>query len=91
MIIAKSADDKNRVSKDGDAVAFTCMSPKPWRFVTSSRWLADALNALKCRHNSDFKHGELAGATDIAKTARYPAEFCRTYFTYLCTMHALLE
>ena len=51
---------------------------KPWRFVTSLGRLASSLGTLRCRHETGFKHGEIAGGKEAAKTAAYPDTLCRS-------------
>ncbi len=45
----------------------------------------DATNTAK--HEPGFKHGELSGGTETAKTAKYPEKLCRTYFAALFGAH----
>ena len=58
---------------------------KPWRFITSSASLASNLCYLRCPHVGipGFKHGELSGGSETAKTAAYPDKLCRAYLTGL--------
>ena len=36
------------------------------------------MGTLRCRHGTGFKHGEIAGGKEAAKTAAYPAPLCRS-------------
>ena len=51
---------------------------KRWRFVCSSPRLATTLGALRCQHAASFKHGELTGGADTAKSAYYTDSLCRS-------------
>ena len=53
---------------------------KPWRFITSSERLANALSFLKC--DKSHKHGETL-RKDITNTGKYPPALCHTYLTAL--------
>jgi len=50
---------------------------KRWRFVTSSERVANSLRVLRCKHPSDFKHGEICGGL-TKKTEEYPHKLCHT-------------
>ena len=67
---------------DGCACGMTNAKGKPilkrWRFVCSSPRLATTLGAIRCQHKPSFKHGELTGGADTAKSAYYTDSLCRS-------------
>ena len=64
---------------------------KPWRFITSSASLASNLCSLRCPHIGipGFKHGELSGGSETAKTAACPICLALVRRAYLECMRAL--
>ena len=50
---------------------------KQLQFVTTSKRIAETLNAIRCPHPKDFQHGEIGGGSFTKSTERYSEKLCR--------------
>ena len=56
---------------------------KPWRIVSTSTRLTDALSGWRCQHERGFNHSHLEGGHITPSSGLYPEALCRTALSAL--------